>query len=147
MHGGVNAGFEAVFVGYENHGDGAVVMTNAQNGSRLAQMLIESIAGEYGWPDFKPVIRTEVKVDRSVLAQYVGTYELTPRFNMTFMLEGDQLSVQSNQMSKMPLYAESETKVFPKAMNAEIEFVKDDKGQVTGLVLHQGGNDRKGVKK
>jgi hypothetical protein len=47
----------------------------------------------------------------------------------------------------MRVYAESEMKVFPKAMNAEIEFVKDNKGQVTGLVLHQGGRDLKGVKK
>jgi CubicO group peptidase (beta-lactamase class C family) len=146
-HGGVNAGFEALFVGYENHGDGAVVMTNAQGGGRLADAVMRSIAMEYGWPDFKAVVRDEVKVDRSVLAQYVGTYELTPRFSLTFTLEGDQLSVQSNPNDKMPVYAESETKVFPKAMNAEIEFVKDDKGQVTGLVLHQGGNDRRGVKK
>jgi hypothetical protein len=32
-------------------------------------------------------------------------------------------------------------------MNAEMEFVKDDKGQVMGLVLHQGTRDLKGVKK
>ena len=28
-HGGVNEGFQSLFVGYEHHGDGAVVMTNA----------------------------------------------------------------------------------------------------------------------
>ena len=39
---------------------------------------------------------------------------------------------------KIPLFAESETKFFPKVMDAEIEFLKDDKGAVTHLVVHQG---------
>ena len=146
-HGGVNAGFEALFVGYEGHGDGAVVMTNAQGGSRLADALMRSIAVEYGWPDFKTVVRSEVKVAPSILAQYVGTYDLLPKFSLTFTMDGDAMYAQSNPNDKMRVYAESEMKVFPKAMNAEIEFVKDDKGQVTGLVLHQGGRDLKGVKK
>jgi len=146
-HGGVNAGFEALFVGYENHGDGAVVMTNAQGGSRLAEQIMQSIAAEYGWPDFKPVVRTEVKLDRGVLEKYVGTYELTPKFSLTFSLEGDQLISQASQQQKIPVFAESETKFFTKMMNAEIEFVKDDKGDVTGMVLHQGGREMKGVRK
>jgi hypothetical protein len=146
-HGGVNAGFEALFVGYENHGDGAVVMTNAQGGSRLADALMKSIAAEYGWPDFKTVVRSEVKVAPSVLAQYVGTYDLLPTFSLTFTMEGDAMYAQSNPNDKMRVYAESETKMFLKARDAEIEFVKDDKGQVTGLVLHQGSRDMKGVKK
>jgi CubicO group peptidase (beta-lactamase class C family) len=53
MHEGDDAGFEDLFVGYENHGDGVVVMTNAKGGSRLAEELLQSIATEYGWPDFR----------------------------------------------------------------------------------------------
>lgn len=146
-HGGVNAGFEALFVGYENHGDGAVVMTNAQGGLRVAQQVMQSIAKEYGWPDFKAVVRTEVKVDRSVLEKYVGTYELAPRFSLTFMLEGDQLVSQATGQSKVPVFPESETKFFTKVVNAEIEFVKDADGKVSSMVLHQGGRDMKGVRK
>lgn len=36
-----------------HHLDGAVVMANAQGGTRLA-----------GWPDFRPTLRPRVKVDR-----------------------------------------------------------------------------------
>jgi CubicO group peptidase (beta-lactamase class C family) len=54
-HNGVDAGFESLFVAYENHSDGAVVMTNAQGGSRLAEEILQSIATEYGWPDFHAV--------------------------------------------------------------------------------------------
>jgi CubicO group peptidase (beta-lactamase class C family) len=146
-HGGVNAGFEALFVGYENHGDGAVVMTNAQGGSRLADQVMHSIAAEYEWPDFKQVVRTEVKVDPVVLAKYAGTYELRPGFNDTFTVEGDRLMAQATHQSKFPMFPESETKFFFKVVDAEIEFVKDADGKVTGMVLHQNGRELKGVKK
>jgi hypothetical protein len=40
-------------------------------------------------------VRTEVKLDRSVVARYVGVYELTPNFSITFTLNGDQLMTQA----------------------------------------------------
>lgn len=146
-HGGVNAGFEALFVGYEKHGDGAIVMTNAQGGSRLADELMHSIATEYEWPDFKQMIRSELKVDRSVLEKYVGTYELSPGFNDTFTIEGDQLMAQATHQSKFPMFPESETKFFFKIVDAEIQFVTDAEGKATAMVLHQNGRDIKGVRK
>jgi hypothetical protein len=62
-------------------------------------------------------------------------------------LEGGQLMTQATGQPKFPLFAESETKFFLKVVDAEVEFVKNDKGEVTGLVLHQGGQDIKGTKK
>ena len=43
--------------------------------------------------------------------------------------------------------AESETNFFPTQFDAEIEFVKDDQGKVTGIVLRQGGQETKGARK
>jgi hypothetical protein len=54
---------------------------------------------------------------------------------------------QATGQQKFPLFAESETKFFLKVVDAEVDFVKNDKGEVTGLVLHQGGQDIKGTKK
>jgi hypothetical protein len=51
-HDGINAGFESLFVGYDNHSDGAVVMTNAQGGERLAKELMQSTATD-NWPNFR----------------------------------------------------------------------------------------------
>jgi hypothetical protein len=42
---------------------------------------------------------------------------------------------------KVPLFAESETMFFPKDINAEIEFPKDEKGPASQLILHQNGRD------
>jgi CubicO group peptidase (beta-lactamase class C family) len=146
-HGGDDAGFEALFVGYEQGGDGAVVMTNAQGGGRIAQEVMASIATEYGWPDFRPIVRSSITVDPKVLAQYVGTYELSPTFSIAMTLEGNQLMTQATNQPKFPLYAESETKFFLTVVDAEVEFFKNDKGVVTYMMLHQGGQDVKAVKK
>ena len=147
MHGGVNEGYESLFVGYENSGEGAVVMTNAQGGSLLADQVMSSIATAYGWPDFQPALRTEVKVDRAVLNRYVGTYQIAPQFSLTISVDGDQLMTQATGQSKVPVYPESRTKFFLKVVDAELEFTLGSTGQVTGLVLHQNGHDIKGVKK
>ena len=143
----MNEGFESLFIGYENGGDGAVVMTNAQGGSRLASEIMSSIAVEYNWPDFRPAVRALTKVDHSVLARYVGTYELAPAFSVTFTLDGDQMMTQATGQPAFPVFPESQTKFFLKVVDAEVEFFSNEKGEVSYIILHQGGRDTKGVKK
>jgi len=47
---GQNAGYQGWLVGLPNTGQGAVVMTNSDNGRELAQGLIYSISKAYHWP-------------------------------------------------------------------------------------------------
>ena len=91
--------------------------------------------------------RKEITVAPAILANYVGTYELSPAFALVMTLEGSQLMTQATGQHKLPLYPESETKFFLKVVDAQVDFVKNDKGEVTGLVLHQGGRDMKAAKK
>jgi CubicO group peptidase (beta-lactamase class C family) len=94
-----------------------------------------------------PTERKEVTVSPEILKQYVGTYELTPKFSLAITLEGGQLISQGTNQEKVPMFAESETMFFLKLVDAQIEFVKNEKGEVTNMVLHQNGRDVKGVKK
>lgn len=146
-HGGVNEGFESLLLAYEKRGEGCIIMTNAQGGSMLAAEIMRSIAAEYGWPDYHPTVRQTVTVDPKILASYVGTFELQPKFSLVFTLEDGHLVLQGTDEPKFPLFAESDTKFFPTAFDAEIEFFKDDQGKVTYLVLHQGGHDMKAARK
>jgi CubicO group peptidase (beta-lactamase class C family) len=145
-HGGVNEGFESMFVGYEKNGEGAVVMTNAQGGGRLVDEMMRSIAKVYSWPDFGPVVRTAVKVDPSVLARYAGTYNLAPNFDITFTVENGELMTQATRQAKLAMFAESETKFSLKVVDAEVEFLPDATGKVSSMVLHQNGQDHKGTR-
>jgi len=94
-----------------------------------------------------PTERKEIKVSPEILKQYVGTYELTPKFSLAITLEDGQLTSQGTNQGKVPMYAESETMFFLKLVDAQIEFVKNEKGEVTNLVLHQNGRDIRGMKK
>jgi len=146
-HGGVNAGFESIIAAYEQGGEGAVVMTNAQGGSRLADEVMRSIAAAYHWPDFQPKVRVAVTVDPKILASYVGTYELTPKFSIAVTVESGHLVTQGTGQPSFSMLAESETKFFPTAFDAEIEFFKDAEGNVSYLMLRQNGHETKAMKK
>ena len=95
----------------------------------------------------KVVEHKEIAVSPKILAQYTGTYELRPGFDLVITMEGEQLVSQATGQGKIPLFAESETKFFTKVMDAEIEFLKDDKGAVTHLMLHQGPEEIKAPRK
>ncbi|WP_228486754.1 serine hydrolase domain-containing protein [Paludibaculum fermentans] len=73
-HGGANEGYRCHYFAYRDSGDGAVVMTNSDNGSDLAMEILRSIAVEYGWVDYLPVERAVVALEGAVLASYVGDY-------------------------------------------------------------------------
>jgi CubicO group peptidase (beta-lactamase class C family) len=146
-HGGANEGFRNLFVAYEKSGEGAVVMTNGDNGGQLGDELMHSIAAEYGWPDWKPEVKTTIKVDEKTLEQYAGTYELRPGFNLVVTVENGQLITQATGQPMFPVYAESETKFFPLDFPAELEFVRDGEGKVNAVILHQGGRDIRAPRK
>jgi hypothetical protein len=127
--------------------DGAVVMTSGDAGGLLGDEVMRSIAVEYEWPDYRPVVRTAVPVDPKILSQYVGSYELQKGFDLVVTLENGRLMTQATGQGKIPIYAESDTKFFPTAVPAEIEFFKDEQGKVTYLILHQNGHEMKAPKK
>jgi CubicO group peptidase (beta-lactamase class C family) len=146
-HGGDNAGYENLFVGFNQNGDGAAVMTNAQGGTRVANAVIGAIAVTYNWPDWQPPTRTEVNVDPAILQRYAGSYDLAPNVSVTFTLEGNRLMTQIAGQPKFPLYAESPTKFFLTVVDAEVEFVPDSQGQVHKAILYQGGQEHTAMRK
>lgn len=91
--------------------------------------------------------RKEISLSPKILARYVGTYELQPGLEMAVSLDGDKLMAAANQGGKTQLFAESETKFFFKVVDADLEFIRDDKGVVTHLIMHQGPTEFKAPKK
>jgi CubicO group peptidase (beta-lactamase class C family) len=141
-HGGGIEGFNTFLAYYPE--DKLTVVALSNSGFAPQQIVTRLAAVAHG---DKVVERKEIKVSPKILAQYIGTYELQPGFDLVITLEGDQLMSQATGQGKIPLFAESETKFFPKVMDAEIEFLKDDKGAVTHLMLHQGAAEIKAARK
>ncbi|MGI8733760.1 MAG: serine hydrolase [Pyrinomonadaceae bacterium] len=140
-HGGANEGYRCVLVAYKNTGQGAVVMTNSDRGSSVAEELLRSIAKEYGWVDYLPKEKVLVHVDPKIYGSYAGQYELAPNFVLTITAEDGRLMGQASGQPKLELFPESEIRFFATAVSVELTFVKDASGQVTHLVLRQGGQD------
>jgi hypothetical protein len=53
--------------------------------------------------------------------------------------EEDKLMVQLTGQPFFEVFPETETKFFYKVVDAQLTFVKDDKGGVKSLILHQNG--------
>ena len=88
-----------------------------------------------------PAAREEAAVDPKLYDRLIGDYELAPQFILTILRRGDKLISQATGQSEVELFPESETKFFLKVVDAQVDFVIDASGLVTGLVLHQGGQD------
>lgn len=92
QHGGSNQGFKCQLYAHRDKGYGAVVMTNGDNGSRLASELLRSIAREYDWQGYLPDPLPTSEVSDLPLDQYVGRYEVGPDRIIVVARQGDGLS-------------------------------------------------------
>jgi CubicO group peptidase (beta-lactamase class C family) len=145
-HGGGIEGFNTQLSYYPDDKLTVIVLGNL-NGSAPGDIAAKIASVAHGEKVVLAHERKQIAVPAKILAEYVGSYELGPGFVMVVTLEGDQLITQITGQPKVPIFAESETLFFPKVVDAEIEFFKNDKAQVTHLVLHQGGHDAKAPKK
>ena len=109
-------------------------------------MQIPVISGQDDNIFVQQIPHTEIPVDEKVLESYVGDYQLAPTFKITVTREGDKLFAQATDQPRFQIFAESPTDFFYKVVDAQITFVKDDKGSVTQLIMHQGGQNIPGKK-
>jgi Domain of unknown function (DUF3471) len=102
-----------------------------------------AVAAEVSPPnvDHAGAARQEVSVDAATLDGYAGFYKFTDNAVLTVTRDGNQLLIRLTGQQTVPVYAEDKTDFFAKAVNAQITFVTDAKGEATSLVLHQAGHD------
>lgn len=89
-----------------------------------------------------PRMRTAIALAASVLAPYVGVYQLDPEVQLDVTMRDDVLLVKSTGGRVVRMWAESDRDFFLKEVDAQVTFVRDARGTVTGLVVHQLGRDR-----
>jgi D-alanyl-D-alanine-carboxypeptidase/D-alanyl-D-alanine-endopeptidase len=140
-HNGGTGGYHS-FIGFDKKKRrGVVVLSNSTNDiDDIGLHLLES---QYPLAKIEtPKERKAIKLDPKIFDAYVGEYQLTPAFILTFSREGDKFFTQATGQQKFELFAQTETDFFIEVVDAQVTFVKDDKGQVTHVVLHQNGRDQ-----
>jgi CubicO group peptidase (beta-lactamase class C family) len=137
-HGGSDAGFICEFMGYLDRGQGAVVMTNSDNGNRLVGEILGGISVVYGWPDFLSPEREPIAIDSKSLVNYQGTYSLGLFGQVQIERRGDRLFAKATAMGgEFELFFESATEFFTEDPGITGQFVRDGKGGVAEILVNQ----------
>jgi len=134
---GRTSGFTATFVAYPYKGQGVAILTNSDNGSLLTEEVLRAVSAAYEWPDWKPQERPLFRLDPSIYQQYVGRYLVTPDYALDVTYEDYYLIIRPTGQAPTRFYVESQTFFFSIDPYVRIQFVSDDRGRVTGLVLWQ----------
>ena len=142
-HGGGINGFSTFLARFPDEKITIVVLRNADFGAsnpgKVSKDLAAILLGEkYEIPSTKPL----AKVDPKIYDAYVGDYQLAPNFILSVSRVGDRLMTQATGQGQIEIFPLSETKFFPKEMEATITFVKDESGKVTHLMLQQNGEHK-----
>jgi hypothetical protein len=90
---------------------------------------------------------TGFRLSPAVAASYAGAYELPRGREVVVVNKGDLLFVQGLNEPKLPLLPSSETQFMSTATPLGFEFVKDGRGQVTQLIVRDGGATQTAVRK
>jgi len=94
----------------------------------------------------KAIATAPVRVAPALLQQYVGRYELDPKFAHDFVLyvsvKDGYLWVKPSYLRPRQVVAESESRFYDSEIpDLHLAFIKDERGNVTGLTLNTGQGD------
>ena len=115
-------------------------LTTSGFGRRIAEVyLFEKM-------DEQTSFATDTTVDPSMYDDYAGRYDYGNSMVLTVMRDGDRLLAQMTGQSQAEIFPRSETEFFWKDVDAQITFVRDETGTVTGAIHRQGGAELNVVK-
>lgn len=130
-HGGGTGGYRT-FVGVQPATRRGIVVLGARDRD-VSGIGLGWFQGLFETPD-----TSAVEVD---LADYLGDYPLAPQFVLRVFLQGERLMVQATAQPAFGLEAQGEDAFALEGVPARLVFERSEAGQVSGLVLHQGGRE------
>ena len=140
-HGGGIYGFATQIDRFPADRVTVIVLSNVE-GASAGTIANDLAAVVFGAPYEIPKERKAITVDAKILDQYVGQYRIaSPPIDIVVTRNDATLLAQIAGRLKLALLAESETTFFSRDVSAQITFLKDAAGQVTGLTLRMGGGE------
>ncbi|MEO6358282.1 MAG: serine hydrolase domain-containing protein [Ferruginibacter sp.] len=115
-----------------------VLLSNASDGTLndITKSLFAILYNkEYVLPKEKP----HVQLPEATLKQYEGEYEIKPELHVIMSVkDGELVAAPTGQPSNV-MYAEKEDVFFLNEPAIQINFTRNDKNEIDGFILHQGG--------
>jgi len=88
----------------------------------------------------------EITLSNEQLTRLVGTYKIREGFELKISVNNEKLIVQPTGQAIIPLFSENELLFFAKVNDAQFQFEKNKKGEITHLYLIQNENKTKAEK-
>ena len=146
-HGGANKGFRCQLIAFANNGQGVAIMTNSDNGGQLLSEILRSFSQVYNWPIYKPSVKKIIEMPTEVLNSFVGNYSMMWQDNeliLEIQVEDDHLhGIQQWERFEFDMYPESDLLFFNKEDAASFEFMKDESGNITEVIVQDIYNFKK----
>jgi len=143
-HNGGNEGYRCMLVAYED-GEGAVVMTNGDNGGVLMEEVMRGIASVYDWPDFAPPVRAVSSVAPEALEKFIGAYEHNDGSIYVVRHERDRIVGHVLGNTPLALYPSSDHELFAREKDVVVDFEVAD-GKASAVRLRLGNSERRGLR-
>ncbi|MDZ7773129.1 MAG: DUF3471 domain-containing protein [Balneolaceae bacterium] len=110
-------------------------MTNGDNGGRLMQEIVYTVADLYSWPGYNPPEKVLAELDAAQLERLAGTYRMEGIGEATVSLTDGRLTAEVPAIgAPFTLLPESPTQFFMKSDMTPVEFLQED-GRVTGILV------------
>ncbi|MCE9529051.1 MAG: serine hydrolase [Planctomycetales bacterium] len=148
-HGGGLNGWSTYLLRLPDQHCTVVVLTNALPGSpkhspsAIAHVLAEKLLVDEIAK--LPEVAEDKTIDPKTLPDFVGRYDYKDAV-MTISVDGDVLYSQITGQPKHRIYPKAKDTFFWKVADAEVVFLRDDKGQVTAARHTQNGNSFRAAK-
>jgi CubicO group peptidase (beta-lactamase class C family) len=121
-HGGHNQGYSNLMVAYTGRGDGAVVMTNGDNGDEVARALVRAVAQAYGWPSYLPVERNHIALTPAQARAVAGKYAIKDLGDFDITYDNGELLFWLKAGQSEPLFAQSPSSLFVQSQALSLTF-------------------------
>jgi CubicO group peptidase (beta-lactamase class C family) len=141
VHPGSNDGYACYLLAYDR-GDGVVIMTNSNNGQRLIDEILRTIAYASKWPDYLPAERSLAAVDPLKFDRYVGAYQSASGGLAVLWREGTHLESRVWGQPAFEIFPSSSSEYFQRTANIVWSFSDDGKGASIQVQRSESGRDQ-----
>ena len=155
-HAGGTSGFNTKLLYFPDNKLTVIVLANLNALGYVAQDLaLKLVDIAHGKTVTLSSERKKIILSSELLTQYVGTYTIEPyvgAYGLTHLrqlsvsLDNGHLMVQEKNQPTIPLFPESEIKFFGEVPDIQIDFFKNEQGQIAHLVVHQDGENATGLR-
>ena len=135
-----SSGFNANFVADMKNNLRVIVLSNTRN--PMTGIIAEDVRAIFLKKNYiLPLPREIVSPAPGVLEKYAGVYSLKDQLTLKVSTSHGKLFIEDGRHPKFEVFPQSDHQFFLKGADAEIKFVRNEKGKVIGVVLRNDGFD------